>query len=90
MSKKAHLCVGGPKAGQRIAVKEDVKYLRIPVIKPRLSETGVTTIDYVEYREQVFPLGQFSGEQLTVWVPVDQDHGETLSLLMTAYERGCK
>jgi hypothetical protein len=75
---RSYLCVGGPKAGQRVAVRDGVRVIKVSV-----------NLHVVEYWEQTVvgddPTGKY--ESVTVWAPTTQDPRQTLELLLDTYER---
>jgi hypothetical protein len=91
---RSYLCVGGPKAGQRVAVREGVRIIRVP-IAPKIAHAvdpnteDQLKIEVVEYREQTLVGDELAGgyESVTVWAPTTQGPRQTLELLLEAYEK---
>lgn len=91
MSRKSHLCIGGPKAGQRIAVSEECAFFKVAIRQdysildyPREGEdVTMPSVKYVEYVEQDFLTDKGT---ITFWVPSTQDSGTTLLMLAEGYE----
>jgi hypothetical protein len=83
---RSYLCVGGPKAGQRIAVRDGCSFFRIPIRHGSSLSADAAIVTYTEYREQYFPLDA-TGNNITVWAPAEQSHLETMTMLLAAYER---
>jgi hypothetical protein len=81
---KSYLCVGGPKAGQRVAVKEGCPAFRVALPPDSYSPTDQSVeVKYVEYREQTVFAPK---ENFSFWVPSDQTVRRTMELLLETYE----
>lgn len=87
---KTHLCVGGPKDGLRVAVKDGTCFT-VAVSERRSvrdfsSVEDVPTVvktDCVTYREETF---HSDGGDLAVWVPEGQTTFDTVQRLLIFYE----
>jgi hypothetical protein len=82
---RSYLCVGGPKAGQRVALKEGMAYFRVALPPASYSpEPGQPVeIRYVEYREQTVFAPR---ENFSFWAPSDQTVKQSMELLLESYE----
>ena len=88
-----HICVGGPKAGQRVQTKAHCFRVSVPLMPPQPSGFNVShpaerpvELSYVEYRRQTFYTEEIEGEHITVWAPSNQSARQTLELLVETYE----
>lgn len=85
----SHLCIGGPRAGQRMAVRGETFKVVVPHrlrlhpydCKPP-DEPSIAT---VEYRIQQLALDQ--DNHVRFWAPSTQSPMETMRLLLETYEQ---
>jgi hypothetical protein len=86
---KSFVCVGGPKARQRVAVGNDCPSFKAVVprdyaVAPDQSSAEML-VQTVEYREERIEFDD--GSHVSMWVPAGQTPHETVELLIKAYER---
>ena len=87
---KSHLCVGGPRGGRRVAVRDGSGF-RVPVLDtgPLTSsdflpdDMAVGSVSFTTYRAESFHTPQGDVE---FWVPEGQTTLETFTLLLETYE----
>jgi len=87
-----YLCIGGPKAGQQIAVlPPNTPRMIVLINKTKFSydfDPAIVSekveVEYFEYRATTLHTPQ---SDLTFWVPMGQTDLETMRLLMEAYIR---
>ena len=84
---RSYICVGGPKDGQRIAVRDGCAFFRVALLPPLLvshPDNERINVDYVEYRQTTFFTGE--NENITMWAPAHQSPRTTMELLLSCYE----
>ena len=90
---KAYLCVGGPYAGRRYAVKDERMGFRVPKLvrhMPRITEfnpaLAPATVEYVTYVADRIRCAN-PDDEVWFWRPLDQSVKATMELLLERYEQ---
>ena len=85
---KSFICIGGPRAGQRLNTRDGCELIRVPV-RPAHHPYDTPDITYqvFEYREHTFMVNLETRECITVWGPAGQTLKQVIELLLESYEK---